>query len=97
MRDIYSVIKAPHITEKATFHKEMANQIVVSVDKTANKIEIKEAVEKMFKVRVVSVNTLKIAGKPKRMGRFVGKRPDIKKAIVRLRPEDTIDFFSGVF
>lgn len=97
MRDIYSVIKAPHITEKATFHKEIANQIVVSVDKTANKIEIKEAVEKIFKVKVLSVNTLKIAGKPKRMGRFIGKRPDIKKAIVKLRPEDTIDFFSGVF
>jgi large subunit ribosomal protein L23 len=97
MRDIYSVIKAPYITEKATFHKEMANQIVVSVDKTANKIEIKEAVEKMFKVKVVSVNTLKITGKPKRMGRFIGKRPDVKKAIVKLRPEDTIDFFSGVF
>lgn len=97
MKDIYSVIKAPHITEKATSLKESANQIVFNVDKAANKIEIREAVEKMFNVKVLSVQTLRITGKPKRMGRFIGKRSDIKKAIVKLRPEDNIDFFSGVF
>ncbi len=96
MKDIYSVLKGPWITEKSTFQRELNNQIAFEVDPRANKIEIKEAVEKLFKKRVLCVQTVKVKGKPKRVGRYVGRRPDRKKAIVRLYPGETIDFFEGV-
>lgn len=96
MKDMFSVLRSPHVTEKATFQKESANQIVFKVKKDANKIEIKDAVEKLFKVKVHSVNTILMKGKPKRMGRYLGKRSDYKKAIVRLSPGQDIDFFEGV-
>ncbi|MGB9711765.1 MAG: 50S ribosomal protein L23 [Dissulfurimicrobium sp.] len=96
MRDLYSVIHSPLLTEKATFQKELGNQVVFRVDRCANKIEIKRAVEQLFKVKVQDVQTAVIKGKTKRVGRFHGRRADTKKAVVRLRPGDTIDFFSEV-
>ncbi|MDL1958996.1 MAG: 50S ribosomal protein L23 [Deltaproteobacteria bacterium] len=96
MKELYSVIKAPLITEKATLQKEMANQLTFKVDRKANKIEIKNAVEKIFKVKVLSVRTIKVKGKPKRVGRFTGKCSGFKKAIVRLYPGESIEFFEGV-
>jgi len=96
MRDIYQVIKRPVITEKTTLHKETLNKVTFEVDPRANKIEIKEAVEKLFNVRVLNVHTLKVKGKRRRMGRFQGKEKDWKKAIVTLRPGDHIEFFEGV-
>lgn len=96
MKDLFSVIHSPLLTEKATFQKERANQIVFRVAKDANKIEIKKAVEQLFKVKIDAIQTATIKGKAKRVGRFYGKRSDIKKAIVRLKSGETIDFFSEV-
>jgi large subunit ribosomal protein L23 len=96
MKELYSVIKAPLITEKATLQKEMANQLAFKVDRKANKIEIRNAVEKIFKVKVLSVQIIKVKGKPKRVGRFTGKCSGFKKAVVRLYPGESIEFFEGV-
>ena len=96
MKDSYSVLKRPLITEKSNFLKEGLNQVVFEVDKKANKIEIKKAVEKLFKVSVVKVHTLHMRGKTKRMGRILGKKPNWKKAIVTLKEGERVDFFEGV-
>jgi len=95
MKDIYRVIKRPLITEKANTIKEMHNKVVFVVAREANKEEIKEAVEQLFKVKVVKVATANVKGKTRRVGRTTGKRPDWKKAVVTLRAEDRIDFFEG--
>ena len=94
--DIYQVIKEPHITEKANLLKEGANQVSFKVHKQANKIEIKQAVETFLKAKVLDVRTMKMRGKRRRMGRNMGKRPDWKKAIVRLAPGESIEFFEGM-
>ncbi|MDL1955956.1 MAG: 50S ribosomal protein L23 [Candidatus Desulfofervidus auxilii] len=96
MKDIYQIIKRPIITEKSTTMKETMNKVAFEVDPRANKHEIKEAVEKLFNVKVLKVHTIKIKGKKKRLGRWEGKKKDIKKAIVTLRPGDRIEFFEGV-
>ena len=96
MRDYYSVLKKPLVTEKSNLLKEELNQVVFEVDKKANKIEIKKAVEKLFKVNVINVHTVNMRGKKKRLGRSEGKKPDWKKAIVTLKEGDRIDFFEGV-
>lgn len=90
------VIRRPLITEKATRLKESTNTICFEVDRSANKIEIRRAVEKLFSVKVVDVRVANRAGKWKRMGRFVGQRKDWKKAYVRLAPDQKIEFFEGV-
>jgi large subunit ribosomal protein L23 len=90
------VIRRPLITEKATRLKETTNTICFEVDRSANKIEIRRAVEKLFGVKVVDVRVANRAGKWKRMGRFVGQRKDWKKAYVRLAPDQKIEFFEGV-
>jgi large subunit ribosomal protein L23 len=95
MKEAHHIIKKPMITEKSTRQKE-ANQIAFVVDPKASKIEIRHAVEKLFKVKVLAVQTLHITGKRKRMGRFFGWKPDWKKAIVTLREGDRIEFFEGV-
>lgn len=92
----FAVLQRPVITEKATFQKENHNQIVFHVGRKANKIEIKRAVEDLFKVKVVSVNTQTIKGKPKRVGRHLGRRSDVKKAVVTLEAGFKIDFFEGM-
>jgi large subunit ribosomal protein L23 len=94
--DIYRIIKEPHIAEKANLVKEKYNQITLKVDKRANKIEIKSAVEKIFKKKVLEVNTINIEGKKRRMGRNIGKKIDWKKAIVTLAPGENIEFFEGM-
>ncbi len=95
MKDIYSVIKSPILTEKATIHNEKYNQIFLEVDRRANKIEVKEAVEKVLNKKVLAVQILNRKGKKKRSGRFIGKRPDTKRAIVRLYPDEKFDLFEG--
>ena len=90
------VIRRPLITEKATRLKETTNTICFEVDRSANKIEIRRAVEKLFGVKVIDVRVANRAGKWKRMGRFVGQRKDWKKAYVRLAPDQKIEFFEGV-
>ena len=72
------------------------NKYSFAVAKDANKIEIKNAVEKLFNVTVLSVNTRTIQGKVKRQGRYEGKRPDVKKAIVTLKAGDQIKVFEGL-
>jgi large subunit ribosomal protein L23 len=94
--DIYQVIKEPHITEKANLLKEGANQVSFKVHKRANKIEIRQAVESFLKAKVLEVRTMNMRGKRRRMGRSAGKKPDWKKAIVRLAPGENIEFFEGM-
>jgi large subunit ribosomal protein L23 len=94
--DAQRVIRRPLITEKATRLKESTNTICFEVDRSANKIEIRRAVEKLFGVKVLDVRVANRQGKWKRMGRFVGQRKDWKKAYVRLAPDQKIEFFEGV-
>ncbi len=94
--DMYQVIKKPLITEKGNKLKEQLNQVSFRVDRRANKIEIRQAVEVLFKTEVVEVKTMSVKGKKRRVGRNVGKRPDWKKAVVTLAPGKTIEFFEGV-
>ena len=91
--NIYDVIKKPLITEKTTLEKDARNVISFVVDRNANKIEIKSAVEQLFKVEVVEVNTANIAGKVKRVGRHYGKRSNWKKVYVTLKEGNNVDFF----
>jgi large subunit ribosomal protein L23 len=95
MKDIYQVIKGPLITEKSTILKEGQNKYCFVVDKRANKAEIKEAVEKIFNVKVADVNTMNFKGKVVRYRMHYGKKPDWKKAIVTIK-EGSIDIFEGV-
>ena len=88
-------LKTPHLTEKTVTQKETDNQITFTVDRRANKIEIKRAVESLFKVTVLDVHTINMKGKHKRMGRFAGQRPDWKKAMVTLKQGDRIEYFEG--
>ncbi len=92
----YRIIKRPLVTEKTVLMKEKSNQFSFEVDRAANRIEIRRAVEQIFKVRVASVKTIQVKGKTKQKGRIVGKRKDWKKAIVRLFPGERIEFFEGV-
>ena len=96
MRREYTVIAAPLITEKGTYVNEIGNQVVFSVRPDANKIEIKKAVEKLFKVKVLKVRTANVLGKTRRVGRSLGNRPDWKKAYVTLGEGQRIDFFEQV-
>jgi large subunit ribosomal protein L23 len=95
MKDIYQVIKKPLVTEKANILKEKDNKVAFVVAPEANKAEIKEAVERLLKVKVLKVNIATMKGKPRRIGRTSGKRADWKKAVVTLRPGDRIEFFEG--
>ena len=91
----YDIIKRPLVTEKSNIQKEAANQLTFEVDRGANRIEIRRAIEQIFNVKVASVRTMQVTGKVKRRGRILGKRRDWKKAIVTLRPGERIDFFEG--
>jgi len=91
----YDIIKAPLITEKATMMTQF-RQFAFDVACDANKIEIKQAIEKLFKVTVVSVNTLNRSGKMKRFKGFMGRRNDVKRAMVTLKEGDSIDMGSGI-
>ncbi|GLO62112.1 50S ribosomal protein L23 [Vibrio sp. MACH09] len=92
---LLKVLRAPHISEKATMAAEKANTIVFKVAKDATKKEIKAAVEKLFEVEVKSVNTLVLKGKTKRQGQREGRRSDVKKAYVTLKEGQDLDFVGG--
>ena len=97
MKSAHEVIVAPLITEKTTLLKEKGPVLAFKVDRRANKVEIRQAVEKLFKVKVASVRTQNALGKTKRVGRFEGRRPDWKKAYVTLRAgEKMIEYFEAV-
>ena len=89
------VIRGPLITEKGTLVNELGNQVVFRVHPQANKVEIRHAVEALFKVRVEKVRTSRLLGKLRRVGRHVGRRADWKKAYVTLAEGSRIDFFEG--
>jgi large subunit ribosomal protein L23 len=92
----YEIIRGPVITEKGTIQKELNNQLTFEVDRRANRVEIRHAVEKVFNVRVEKVRTMQIKGKVKRLGRSIGQRRSWKKAIVTLAEGQNIEFFEGV-
>jgi large subunit ribosomal protein L23 len=92
----YDIIVRPVVTEKTNIQKEAANQVTFEVDRKANRIEVRRAIERIFNVRVANVRTMQVRGKFKRRGRVLGKRRDWKKAIVTLRPGERIEFFEGV-
>ncbi|MEM7050772.1 MAG: 50S ribosomal protein L23 [Acidobacteriota bacterium] len=94
---VQDVIRRPLITEKSTELRDERNIVAFEVDRRANKIEVKKAVEAQFKVRVAEVRMANMHGKMRRQGRSFGRRPDWKKAYVRLAPgEKSIEFFEGV-
>lgn len=90
------VLRRPLLTEKVAGIQDAHNQYAFMVDPASNKVEIKRAVEQKYSVTVVTVNTLNVRGKIKRMGRFSGKRADWKKAIVTLKAGDRIELAQNV-
>lgn len=96
MKNIYDVIKKPLITEKGTRLKEELNKIILKVDPEANKLEIKKAVETVFKVKVKNVATMNFKGKKKRLGQRQGVRSDWKKAVVTLAEGENVEYLEGV-
>ena len=92
-----NIIRRPiALTEKANILRERHNQVIFEVARTANKVQIRDAVQKLFNVNVTSVNTMVLRGKDRRMGRGYAKTQNWKKAIVTLKEGDMIDFFSEV-
>jgi large subunit ribosomal protein L23 len=96
MRAYSEVIIRPLLTEKNARLRETSGKVAFEVIRDASKVEIKRAVEEAFKVKVTGVNVLNVGGKPKRMGRFTGKRRDWKKAVITLAEGSSIEFFKGV-
>jgi large subunit ribosomal protein L23 len=96
MKQAYSILRLPVITEKSTFEKEKLQTLTFKVARGANKIEIKRAVEQKYGVTVLDVNTMRVQGKVKRLGRFSGKRADWKKAVVTLKAGDRIELAQNV-
>ena len=93
--DFYDVIRVPRITEKGTRLKENNNVLTFEVRTDANKVQVRKAIEGIFKVKVSDVTTVKSAGKKKRMGQRLGRTSDWKKAYVTLKPGEKIDIFEG--
>ena len=95
MKNLYGVVKKPLFTEKGSAIKEAENKLLVEVDRDANKLEVKKAIEEIFKVKVEKVATIKVNGKWKKYGKFSGKRPDRKKAVITLKKGEKLDFIEG--
>jgi large subunit ribosomal protein L23 len=93
MKDLSKVIRRPLVTEQGAIMRELHNQYYFEVNPDANKLEIRQAVEHFFGVKVTQVRTMNYRGKIKRMGRFSGKRADWKKAVVTLSEGESIDLF----
>ncbi len=96
MKPARKIILRPLVTEKSTDFRVKEDKYAFEVDLKTNKPEIKKAIEELFKVNVVGVHTMIVHGKVKRMGRFEGKRPNWKKAIVSLKKGEKIEFFETV-
>jgi len=93
--NVFDVIREPKLTEKTLSLKEEVNQFAFSVDPRANKIQIKESIEKSFKVSVLKVRTMNVRGDKKKLGRHEGHKSSWKKALVTLKEGETIEFFEG--
>ncbi len=96
IRKTYDILKRPLVTEKSTVEKDERNKLCFEVARSANKIQIKEAVEKIFKVDVLNVATISMKGKKKRVGRHFSQLSDWKKAVVTIKPGQRVEFFEGV-
>lgn len=95
MKNLYSIIKRPLFTEKGTALKEGENKLLIEVAMDANKVEIKKALEEIFKVKVEKIATIKRHGKWKRYGKSLGKTSDRKKALITLKKGEKLDFIEG--
>ena len=90
------MIRRPLVTEKSNIAREDQNLVTLAVDPKANKHEIRRAVEELFDVSVVDVRTMRMPRKTRKVGKTSGRKPEWKKAIVRLAEGQTIEFFEGV-
>jgi len=95
MTDMYDIIRVPRITEKGTRLKDKSNVLTFEVRTDANKVQVRKAIEGIFKVKVADVTTVNVPGKKKRMGVRLGRRSDWKKAYVTLKPGEKIEIFEG--
>jgi large subunit ribosomal protein L23 len=95
-REPRTIVRRALVTEKGTRLREGQNGFLFEVARDANKIQIKQAVEAIFNVKVATVRTLRVHGKPKRLGRYAGHRPDWKKAVVTLKKGESIELFEQV-
>ncbi len=94
---VYDILKRPIVTEKSNAQADAAHQYTFEVDRRANKMQVKDAVETAFNVKVIEVNVVNIPAKKGRYGRLtITKKPAFKKALVTLAPGSTIQFFEGV-
>jgi large subunit ribosomal protein L23 len=94
--NLHDVIQRPIVTEKSNIGREEQGLVTFAVDPRANKHQIRQAVEDLFDVNVLEVRTMRMPRKSRRIGRFVGHRPQWKKAVVRLAEGQSIEFFEGV-
>ena len=94
--NVYDVIQRPLVTEKSNVAREEVNAVTLAVNPRATKHDISRAVETLFDVRVLDVHTMRQPRKTRRVGRYAGRKPEWKKAIVRLAEGHTIEFFEGV-
>ena len=94
--NIHEIIFRPLVTEKSNIGREENNLVTLAVDPRANKHDIRRAVESLFEVDVVEVRTMRMPRKTRRVGKFLGRKPEWKKAIVQLQEGQTIEFFEGV-
>lgn len=93
---VQDVVLRPIVTEKSTISRELANVVTLAVNPNANKHQIKKAVEEIWKVDVLQVRTIRMPRKSRRVGRFVGRKSEWKKAMVTLAEGQSIEFFEGV-
>lgn len=99
MSTIYDILRRPLVTEKSNYQSSKLHQFVFEVAKDATRISVKDAVEKLFEVKVLRVNVMNVPAKRGRKAksrRLVVRQPQFKKAVVTLAPEDSIPFFEGV-
>jgi large subunit ribosomal protein L23 len=93
---VYEILKRPVLTEKSNYQADALHRYTFEVHPRANKHQVREAVEQIFNVTVVSVNIMGVRGKQRRLGRYLGRTPDWKKAVVTVAPGQSISFFEGV-
>ena len=94
--NLHEVIRRPLVTEKSNIGRELNNLVTLAVDPRANKHDVKRAVESLFDVQVLSVRTMRMPRKTRRMGKTMGRKPEWKKALVELAEGQSIEFFEGV-
>lgn len=94
--NVHEVIRRPLVTEKSTIGRDENNLVTLAVDPRATKHDVKRAVEVLFDVEVVGVRTMRMPRKARRVGRFLGRKPEWKKALVELAEGQSIEFYEGV-